>query len=351
MELYEVCSIPVIALLCYGFIEGLKRATQNDQKLKNTYPLISALLGTILGVLAFLTEPDLMVTDSVFSSALAGMASGLSATGSNEILQRMKKRQFTDTYDTSPAKYYITGDKHRRFDELISFCKTNQLRKKDTIVILGDAGFNYYGDMRDDRLKARLAAVNVTLFCLHGNKENRAQNIPTYGIRSFCGGTVYYEPKYPNILFAKDGEVYTFNGKEYLTVGGAHSVDKLRCQAENLPYWEDEMPNDEVKSLVEQKLAEKGNKVDGFLTHTCPISYLPTEMFVSVKRTAEKKKKQTEYPIDIDHSTEEWLETLMQNNQFDIWYCGHYHVDKEVGKVCMMHKAILPFCVTDEEET
>ena len=63
------------------------------------------------------------------------------------------------------------------------------------IVILGDSGFNYFGDERDDKLKARLREVNVTLFCLHGNKENRPENIPTYGIQTFCGGMVYYEPK------------------------------------------------------------------------------------------------------------------------------------------------------------
>ena len=50
----------------------------------------------------------------------------------------------------------------------------------------------------------------------------------SYGLRNFCGNKVYYEPKYPNILFAIDGEVYNFDGKEYLIVGGAHSIDKIK---------------------------------------------------------------------------------------------------------------------------
>ena len=356
----EVCSIPVIASFCFAFIEVLKRTFKNDDKLKNAYPLIAATLGTVMGVVAFLADPSIMLTDSVFSSALAGMASGLSATGGNEDFQRMKQRKEKEpeVIDNSPPKYYITGDKHRHFDRLIEFCKTNHLRKQDVIVILGDSGFNYYGDARDDKLKARLRDVDVTLFCLHGNKENRPENIPTYGIQTFCGGIVYYEPRYPNIFFAKDGEVYNFNGKEFMVVGGAHSVDKIRCLEEELPFWEDEMPSDEIKSLVESKLAEKGNRIDGFLTHTCPISCLPTEMFISTKRAAEdqkrarqkrKKKEPIRYPIDIDRSTEEWLETLMQKNEHEIWYCGHYHVGKTLGKVRMLHREILPFCEPNEE--
>lgn len=199
----------------------------------------------------------------------------------------------------------------------------------------------------------------VSIFCLHGNKENRPENISTYGIQTFCGGIVYYEPKYPNLFFAKDGEVYDFNGKEFMVVGGAHSVDKIRCLEENLPFWEDEMPSDETKALVESKLAERENKIDGFLTHTCPISCLPTEMFISTKRVAEdqkraqqkrKKKEPIRYPIDIDRSTEEWLETLMQKNEHEIWYCGHYHVGKTLGKVRMLHREIIPFCEPNEEQ-
>ena len=359
MKVVELCSVPVLVLLCYVFIEMLKRTVKDSRNIKNAYPLISALFGAALGIVAYLTEPAIMITDSVLSSALAGMVSGLSATGSNEILQRMKKNKTIGVVDDSPARYYITGDKHCRFDRLIEFCETNQLRKKDVIVILGDSGFNYYGDERDDKLKSKLSKIKVTLFCLHGNKEKRPQNIATYGIRTFCGGTVYYEPKYPNLFFAKDGETYTFNGKEFMVVGGAHSVDKQRCLQEDLPFWDDEMPSDDVKRMVEQKLEERGNKVYGLLTHTCPISCLPTEMFVSTRRTAEadklknnkrkaKRREKKLYPLDIDRSTEQWLETIKEKADFSVWFCGHYHVDKEIGDVKMVYREILPFCVSEE---
>ena len=97
--------------------------------------------------------------------------------------------------DGTPPKFYITGDKHRNFEKVKSFCRDMQTRKKDVLIILGDAGFNYFGDDRDEKLKNEVSKLNITLFCLHGNKENRPQNVGTYGIRSFCGGKVYYEPR------------------------------------------------------------------------------------------------------------------------------------------------------------
>ena len=357
MKTLNIFVIPIISILCYYAIELLKRMFNKSQALKQFYPLLSALSGTFLGIFTYWAAPDLIVADSALGSALVGLASGLGATGGYEIRKKATKTKSEEPIDTSPPKYFITGDKHGHYSRLIEFCQANHLRKKDVIVILGDSGFNYYGDERDDKLKSRLAKENVTLFCLHGNKENRPQNIPTYGIRTFCGGIVYYEPQYPNLFFAQDGEVYNFNGKEFLIVGGAHSVDKIRCLDEGLPFWEDEMPSEEVKQLVENELAIRNHQIHGFLTHTCPLSCLPTEMFISTKRASDeerrkakkKKSKKPDYPLDIDRSTEEWLEELMQKNDFQIWYCGHYHVDKELGKVHMMQKEILPFCNPTED--
>lgn len=250
--------------------------------------------------------------------------------------------------DGKPAKYFITGDKHRNFDNVKSFCRDMNTRRKDVLIILGDTGFNYYEDSRDDKLKKEISDLNITLFCLHGNKENRPQNVGTYGVRSFCGGKVYYEPKYPNIYFAIDGETYTFEGKKYMVVGGAHSVDKIHCLEEDKPFWEDEMPDDNIKAKVEERLTLENNKIYGMMTHTCPIDYLPTEMFMStrqnaaIKRKPRKAKSKKLFKPDIDRSTEEWLGKLEKEIDYEIWYCGHYHIDKQIDKINMMCHEIRP---------
>ncbi len=250
--------------------------------------------------------------------------------------------------DTSPAKFFITGDKHRRFNKVKEFCDTMHTRRKDVMIILGDAGFNYYDDKRDDELKKEVSMLNITLFCIHGNKENRPQNVGTYGVRSFCGGKVYYEPKYPNIYFAIDGEIYTFEGKKYIVVGGAHSVDKFRCLENGTPFWYDEMPDDTVKKRVESRLKKENNKIYGIMTHTCPIDYLPTEMFMSTRQNANIKRKPRRakpknlFKPDIDRSTEIWLGELEKKLEYEIWFCGHYHCDKRIDKIEMLCHDIRP---------
>ena len=302
-------------------------------------------VGAGLSLLLF----PITIQNIILLSLMGGAVGELLSLFSLTIKQSYKKDTVISYYDDgSPAKFFITGDKHRHFDRVKEFCREMNTRRKDVLIILGDAGFNYYDDKRDDDLKKEISALNITLFCLHGNKENRPQNVGTYGIRSFCGGKVYYEPKYPNIYFAIDGEIYTFEGKKYIVVGGAHSVDKMRCLEEGSPFWYDEMPDDAVKATVELNLQNEANKIYGMMTHTCPIDYLPTEMFMStrqnasIKRKPRKAKSKKLFKPDIDRSTEIWLGELEKKLDYEVWFCGHYHVDKQIDKVQMMWRDIRP---------
>ena len=298
--------------------------------------------------LSFLLSP-VSIQSTILFAVMGGAVGELLSLFFLTIKHIYKKDTVISYYDDgSPAKFFITGDKHRHFDRVKDFCRKMNTRRKDVLIILGDAGFNYYDDKRDDDLKKEISALNITLFCVHGNKENRPQNVGTYGIRSFCGGKVYYEPEYPNIYFAIDGEIYTFEGKKYMVVGGAHSVDKLRCLEEGTPFWHDEMPDDTVKATVEQNLQNEENKIYGMMTHTCPIDYLPTEMFISTRQNAGNRKKPREakskklFKPDIDRSTEIWLGKLEKKLDYEVWFCGHYHIDKQIDKVQMMCHDIRP---------
>ncbi len=338
-----------LTLSILGFICVRWRTIHREKRLWGSITrtvLPGAVLGAVVAVLALfpVTAADLV------SCILLGILSGEIIYLFCLIARSTWERKEVITYydDGSAPKFYITGDKHRDFAYVKKFCGDMNTRKKDVLIVLGDAGFNYFGDARDDGLKKGVSALNITLFCLHGNKECRPQNIGTYGVRSFCGGRVYYEPKYPNIFFAIDGEIYTFEGKKYMVVGGAHSVDKIRCLEENLPYWEDEMPDQETKAKVEERLAKENNDIYGMMTHTCPIQYLPTEMFISTRQKAGKNKKsrvsqpKKTFQPDIDRSTEEWLGKLEQQVDYKVWFCGHYHIDKQIDKVSMMYNEIRP---------
>ena len=251
-------------------------------------------------------------------------------------------------YDGSQPSFFITGDKHRNFDDVKNFCKTMNTKSHDVLIILGDAGFNYYGDKRDDKLKKEISELNITLFCIHGNKENRPKNIMSYGIRTFCEGKVYYEPKYPNIFFAIDGQIYTFENKKYIAIGGAHSIDKMVSLEKGKPFWHDEMPDDIIKKDVECSLRNENNKIYGILSHTCPLYCIPTEMFkstqqnIEINKSTRKRKPKNIFKPDIDRSTEIWLDEIEQNTDYNVWFCGHYHIDKQIDKIQMMYHDIRP---------
>lgn len=330
-------------ILCFWSIKILHRSSIKPKD------LIKYCVGVPLGAIFSLFLFPISIQNILLSALTFGILGELLSLFYLAVKYSYKNETVTSYYDDgSPAKFFITGDKHRNFDKVKNFCRDMNTRRKDVLIVLGDAGFNYYDDKRDDELKKEISQLNITLFCLHGNKENRPQNVGTYGIRSFCGGKVYYEPQYPNIYFAIDGEIYSFEGKKYMIVGGAHSVDKIRCLKEDLPFWDDEMPNEKTKETVETKLLMEGNKIYGMMTHTCPIDYLPKEMFMStrqnasIKRKPHKSRSKKLFKPDIDRSTEIWLGKLEKNLDYEVWFCGHYHIDKQIDKIEMMHNEIRP---------
>ena len=149
---------------------------------------------------------------------------------------------------------YITGDKHGDYDQVFEFCYKNNTSKNDIMIVLGDAGINYYLDNKDYTLKNHLKELPITLFCIHGNHEERPYNIAGYKSKVFNNGIVYYEEKYPNILFAKDGEVYNFNGFYTLVIGGAYSVDKDYRLSNGWAWFKDEQPSKEIMKYVERQI-------------------------------------------------------------------------------------------------
>ncbi len=224
---------------------------------------------------------------------------------------------------------YITGDTHREFERIYNLCERFKTTKEDILIILGDVGINYYGGLKDRLLKEELSKLPITLFCIHGNHENRPENIKTYKKKLFKQGIVYYEDEYENLLFAKDGEIYNLDGKRCLVIGGAYSIDKEMRKVRNLGWWEDEQPSLKIKSKILKDL-EKGIKVNIVLTHTCPTKYLPYEAFLF---------DQTK----VDRTTEDFLELVERKIDYKKWFCGHYHIDKKIEKLEFIFKNIKEF--------
>lgn len=219
---------------------------------------------------------------------------------------------------------YITGDTHGNFQRIKEFCQEQQTTTNDYLIILGDAGINYFGD-QDNKLKEELTKIPITFLCVYGNHEERPENIKTYQEINLFAGIMYQEKNYPNLLFFKDSEIYTILNKKVLVIGGAFSVNKDLMIERGYKWFKDEQPSELIKKQTLNNLKENNYQVDYILSHTCPYKYLPYEMFyVGVNQD------------EVDQSTEKFLDLIEELTDYHKWYCGHFHTDKVVDKINFM---------------
>ena len=222
---------------------------------------------------------------------------------------------------------YYTGDIHGFAYGIVKLCKRFKLTREDTVVILGDVGANYYDDERDNEIKEAFKRLKPTIFCIHGNHEIRPANIPSYITKKWNGGTVWYEEAYPNILFAKDGEIFDIEDIKHLVIGGAYSVDKFYRITRGHGWWSDEQPSPDIKEYVEKQIKDKS--FDVILSHTCPFKYEPQEMFIpGIDQST------------VDTSTELWLDRIEEAVDYKAWYCGHWHINKRIDKMHFLYHGV-----------
>lgn len=221
----------------------------------------------------------------------------------------------------------VTGDIHGCTRVIVDLAnKLNLKDKEDTVVVLGDVGINFYRDIRDEMAKKALSHIAPTIFCIRGNHEIRPENISSYRKKNWKEGEVYYEENYPNIVFAKDGQIFNFNGKRVLIAGGAYSLDKKNRRA-NLDWWSDEQLSYDEKTNI--LIAAGNNHIDAVFSHTCPWSKKPTQEPFFINPIEE---------ATIDRSTEYFLDTLYSLlGTSAVWYCGHWHMDKVIDNVNFLY--------------
>lgn len=212
---------------------------------------------------------------------------------------------------------YITGDTHREFSRL-NYIK--DIKENDMLIVLGDAGINYCLDNEDISYKEYLKEFKIKIFCVRGNHEERPENIDSYKEIDMFGGKVYIEENYSNLIFAKDGEIYNIDGKRFLVIGGAYSIDKNYRLLYGYKWFKDEQLSDiEMKNILEKV---KGEHFDIVLTHTCPYKYEPTETFLNdIDQTK------------VDKTMEHFLDKVEESISYNKWYCGHYHIEKKINKL------------------
>ena len=252
---------------------------------------------------------------------------------SETIPTKLNKQELLRGKDNNSPVVLITGDTHRDFNRIKFFCEKYRTTVDDILIILGDAGINCYPGYKDRLVKENLAKLPLTLFCVRGNHEERPENVDTYLEAEWHGGLVYVEKEYPNLIFAKDGEIYDIAGKKVIVIGGAYSIDKWYRLKMNYKWFEEEQLTEEEKTFVEKQLEENHWNIDVVLSHTLPYQYRPLDMFIK-----------TRGEFSVDDSMERWLEDIETKLKYEKWYAGHFHCDRSVDKLQIMFQNIDLFC-------
>lgn len=242
------------------------------------------------------------------------------------------------------SRIFITGDCHGNFNKIFDFCEQNETTIDDIMIIAGDAGINYFLDCRDVLLKRSLAKLPITLVILHGNHEERAWNVNGYKHDTYKVGknyiTAWVEEEYPNLLFLDNFYLQHLNDRRYLFLGGAYSIDKEFRLMYGYGWFPSEQMSqdtmDKALLIIQQERYAFDHCVgvdyqyDYIVSHTCPLKYEPTEMFLP---GIDQSK--------VDKRTEEFLNKVEEVAIYDKWFCGHYHCQKEVDRIRFIYNDII----------
>ena len=90
----EIICVPVIVSLVFGLMEVYKvliAKAKNQETLIRIIPIIACVLGIVFGILFYYVCPSIVAATNTWTAILIGGASGLSATGCNQIFKQLKK--------------------------------------------------------------------------------------------------------------------------------------------------------------------------------------------------------------------------------------------------------------------
>lgn len=86
----DFVSVPIIVVCCYVLGELYKLVFRKKTQAYKFIPITMCVIGGILGIIMFYTEPTMIFdADNAWVALGIGMVSGVSATGTNQIIKQL----------------------------------------------------------------------------------------------------------------------------------------------------------------------------------------------------------------------------------------------------------------------
>lgn len=229
-------------------------------------------------------------------------------------------------------KILVIGDIHGDFRPVRDLHLRHNINKEyneanKTLILLGDSGANYYldgPDGRDAGFKKKLGRYPFTYFVIRGNHEERpsicaGRYANKWHMELYFGNWVYVENNFPYIKYALDRvAMYNIKGYDTLIIPGAYSVDKYYRLQRGWSWFPEEQLSEKEMLEGKELIESKGWKCDLVLSHTCPIMYEPTDLFLpSVDQSM------------VDKGMERYLGEVEKRLDYKAWLWGHYHAFRD----------------------
>ena len=236
---------------------------------------------------------------------------------------------------------YITGDCHADFRKFSSkrFKAQREMTREDYLIVCGDFGGIWKDDERERYRLNWLSQKPFTLLFVDGNHENFDRLFSSeFAEVDFHGGRAHKIRD--NIYHLMRGYVFSLCGKTFFAFGGAASHDICdgildradfpterafqmtyrnmqragkQCRVDHRSWWAEELPSLEEMERGRRSLQEYCNRVDYVISHCLPYTQASLCLGAGADRLS----------IYFD-------ELIQTGLQMQMWYCGHYHVDRQL---------------------
>ena len=90
-ETIRALSVPAIVSIVYGCINLYKQLTDGEEKYMRLIPIIAAIIGAVIGIFAYYAFSAVLTAENIGQAIIIGGASGLTATGANQIFKQLSK--------------------------------------------------------------------------------------------------------------------------------------------------------------------------------------------------------------------------------------------------------------------